>query len=1322
MKDRYWLFDLRQAGSWHTVQVAEGLLLVISYHFQERLMKNFGRICSLILAVVFSTSAALAQSSHGAIAGNVTDPTGAVIPGAKVLVVEEGTGTKSATVSTSAGDYRFTELPVGNYTVTTTAPGFETSVATGVQVTINSTSALNVKLAVGAQTENVTVDASGLRLETDSSDVGGTVSNKQVEDLPLSLASGVGGLRSPETFVFLLPGTTGPGTGTSGNTGNGVFFSRLSGGQAYGAEVLLDGASITRSENGSSFDETSPSIEALQEFKVTTSTPSAEFGRTTAGIESFTVKEGTNIYHGTGYAIVKNRVFDANGWFNDGYKSYLCVGVPEQNCTYSKPQDSKYDYGGVLDGPVRIPHLYNGKDRTFFLFAWEKYQLHLGSVITSTVPTAAERGGNFQDILGGPIPGGTPAPGLPAGETINPCTGQAVLYNQIFDPTTSTQSSPGVFCRQPLLNNTVPSGYMSTVAQTLAKGLPNPNQAPLSTDVDGYTGNYSQSGVAPNTNTTYTIRIDQNISEKSKVFATYSTRQNFKLTGAPDLPEPFNNNGYIQTFTTHYSRAGWDYTFTPTLSNHVNLGYNRTNSVNLGATLGTKETATSAGLANDHSTFYPIINFPSPDAPSSWGQQQNGDNIDNGVRVNDIVSWEKGRNSIKIGIDFRHQQYSVVDYNTDYLDFYRDQSTAISNDCCNAGNPFASFLMGEVGNGGQGVINDAPRWNSRYIAGFFEDDLKFGNLTLNLGVRYDVDVPRKEALNRTSEFSLTAPDAAAGGLPGALVFGTNCHCNTEWAQTWYKDVAPRVGFAYVLPGTNNKLVVRGGGAIIYGPLQYNDFGGGMSFGYNVSHSFYSVAGPTTGGAFTPAFRLDTTSPADPTNSSIGFPAFDYSPSLDPTQLTAPNGPNSFDAVGGEVIQPGDGRPSMTTSWSLQLQDQLAQDLILTIGYLGQASQNLRSGDLSNINNINTKYFGMGDHLDNISYLIPVGGSNSGVNAPYSTFSGEVGQALRPFPQYDYVQGDCCLENLGHSTYESMIVSLARRFRNGFNLQASYTWSKNLTDADSTIPFSYVSGNELEQAEGSSNLKLDKAVSAQNTPQQFSLSYLYQLPFGKGRKFLNHNSLLDLLIGGWQVGAIQRYQSGQVIGFGCASGIPYYQNCITYDAGPASAAGTSFASAAYKKNKNGPSFFNQESWFKPAYRAPGTNGGSDPGVPMAGAAFVDENREGPNWPRPYTSDCGNPAADNFCSSDPFTLGNLRRETEAITGPIYKAEDISLIKDFRLKGRFTFQLKGEAFDVFNRHRMGLPDLQPGDSSQNTGFGIPTGTDYGPRNMQVTGKFNF
>ncbi len=227
--------------------------------------------------------------------------------------------------------------------------------------------------------------------------------------------------------------------------------------QSYGAEVLLDGASITRSENGSSFDETSPTIEALQEFKVTTSTPSAELGRTTAGIESFVTKSGSNNYHGTAFAIIKNGAFDGNGWFANGYKTFLCA-AGDTACvkTWNRPEDSKFDYGGTFSGPVRIPKLYNGRDRTFFLFAWENYKLHLGATTQATVPTATggttglgERGGDFSAILGGPT------------SVINPCTGQQVLQNQIFDPATtssavSATNPNGIPCRLPFAGNIIP--------------------------------------------------------------------------------------------------------------------------------------------------------------------------------------------------------------------------------------------------------------------------------------------------------------------------------------------------------------------------------------------------------------------------------------------------------------------------------------------------------------------------------------------------------------------------------------------------------------------------------------------------------------------------------------------------------------------------------------------------------------------------------------------------------------------------------------------------------------------------------------------------
>src|ERR1700721_312335 len=235
----------------------------------------------LAIFVVFAVSTSLAQTSDGALAGTITDSSGAVVPGANIVATELEAGARSATVSTGSGDYRLAALAIGRYDVAVTAPGFERSTSTGVLVTVGSLSTLKVVLKAGSVSETVTVDASSPTIETESSDIGGTVTNKQMEDLPLSLALGVNGMRSPETFEFLIPGTTGPGSATQGNSANGVFFARLSGGQAYGNGTLRDGASVQRSENGSSFDETSPSIEALSEFKVTTSSPSAEFGRTT---------------------------------------------------------------------------------------------------------------------------------------------------------------------------------------------------------------------------------------------------------------------------------------------------------------------------------------------------------------------------------------------------------------------------------------------------------------------------------------------------------------------------------------------------------------------------------------------------------------------------------------------------------------------------------------------------------------------------------------------------------------------------------------------------------------------------------------------------------------------------------------------------------------------------------------------------------------------------------------------------------------------------------------------------------------------------------
>ena len=285
-------------------------------------MRLVSRFFSFLCIFVCVPGILSAQSVRGVLAGTVTDPSGAAIAGATITAKNHDTGVVTTTVSRSAGVYRFPELPLGTYDVTASAPGFKNAVLTGVVVQIQNVSALNITLQVGTQTESITVDAGAPHVEAESSEMSGIVSDKQLIELPLPLG-GVGEFRAVEAFEFLLPGTTGPGTA---NSNNGIFISKIAGGQNFGNEVLIDGASQTRSENGSSFDEEAPSVEAIQEFKVTQAAPSAEYGRTTGGIENFVTKSGTDTFHGTAYDIFRNEDLDANTWFNNYNGSQCAAG------------------------------------------------------------------------------------------------------------------------------------------------------------------------------------------------------------------------------------------------------------------------------------------------------------------------------------------------------------------------------------------------------------------------------------------------------------------------------------------------------------------------------------------------------------------------------------------------------------------------------------------------------------------------------------------------------------------------------------------------------------------------------------------------------------------------------------------------------------------------------------------------------------------------------------------------------------------------------------------------------------------------------------
>ncbi len=1259
----------------------------------KNMLMQTGIAISLISLV---PSSMMAQTNQGQIAGSITDPSGAVIPNATVEAKNDSTGSTYTAKSTATGDYRFPHIALGTYTVTVTAQGFEKQASNGVLVQIGTTTPLNIKLSVGTDNTVVEVDASGTGVETETSDVGGVVQSKQIEELPLALG-GLGQLRAIESFVFLIPGTVGPGTattqqGSGAAQGAGIYLSKIGGGQNFAAQVLVDGLSTQREENGSTFDEISPSVEAIREFQVTTSTPQAQYGRTSGGIENFATRSGVNVYHGSAFDIFRNTALDANYWFNNGNLS-ICLQQGVQTAAACSQQnkrtvDQKNDYGAVLSGPVRIPHLYNGIDKTFFFFSFEQFEKHQGFRTTSTVPTLLERQGNFTEILA--------AQGTPTGQ-VNPCTGLPNLNGQIFDPSTSTTSTISAYagqqCRTQFMYGGVPNvinpAQITAVGKAIINAYPLPQNAGLS-------NNYVFTGVQQLANTTYTGRVDENLTAKVKLYASYNMRENTVPFGgtAPQYPGPAGGN-IIQDLKSEIVRTGFDYIISPKLLNTFLFGVNRINNDDLSSEISQGVNfASQLGITGINSDAFP--NIIPQNGVSALGAATNTDHTELHFLLNDAVTLQLGRNDFKFGIDFRYTQFiakgatnangQIYGYNPETAD-----AKAGLGHAAGTGFGLAGLELG-LPDYVRVITAQDPKWITKYTAGYIQDDLKATqNLTLNLGLRYEVDMPRHEARNMTSNFSANAIDPVSG-LPGALIFGTNCNCNTAWATTYFKDIGPRIGFAYSPSNSNGKTVLRGGGAILYAPLLYADFGGGGTG--NVTLEGYTGSLGVAGDGFNPALNLNT-----------GIPAFTNLPNFDPGQQD--NGNAAAPTSDTEYIEPSFGRNGMISEWNLQVQQELARDTIFTIGYIGQSGQNLPSF-LLQLNNIPAADLALGDRLGSSALTA------NGITAPYRGFNGTVGQALRPFPQYGNLDTPSDIENKGHTSYDALVTSIDHRARFGLTFNASFTWSKTITDADSAI--GGINGGTQALIQNSYNLKTAKSISIQDIPHNFVVNYLYDLPIGKNKAFGGHlNRLTNALVSGITVGGIQRYLSGVPFSIGCASGAPDFNDCLSLTQLPGSSlrsglnrhtiqpfvyiAALTTASPAQGPDSTRDSIFN--GLLQPA----GTN--TAYAALQKTPALLDQNLDVPSRR----------------NGGPYLFGNLPRVTGQVRNFAYLQEDFVFIKNTPLIGdRYRFQFKTECLDCFNRHNFNAPDANP----NNADFGVPLsavgGTTDGFRRLQLTGRITF
>lgn len=1237
------------------------------------------RFVVLALLALFSAGtvdAARAQSDRGTITGSVTDQTGAVVAEAKVTATSVETGDVRETTTSGEGSYTLPELRATVYKITVEAQGFKTATVEDVKVAVQVTRTVDFQLEVGAIGDVVVVTADDAPvIQTDSAVRQTNVNERQVKELPLAVAAESGG-RTPLAFIFLDSNVS----AASGTTGRGTDAAnfRVSGGQGLGTEILIDGASTRRAQNGTFFSEVAPGPNAFQEFTISTSTFSAEFGSSSGGIVNFTLKSGGNEFHGELYELHKNDALNANSYFNN------VQGL-------DRPRDHQNNFGGNIGGPIYLPRFgeggpayWSGKDRAFFFFNYEGYRFSRQENSLFSVPTAQMRRGDFSELLTDP--------------TVVGFFGGPV---QIYDPT----QTPGV--RTAIPGNRLDlyrgGAVLDPAGLALAGFYPLPNRP-------GVFRNYQANSVSPTTMDNYVGKTDFILSEKQRLSVSYSYRTLDSIKGfggrAPftRLPAPFTQQDvWNQSFKSHFARVQHDYTFSPTVLNHLNLGFTRYDVANMNFGEGIQPSSFGIPAGATANAALPRIGFPgygdflTGNDPRSYidaGSTFFTDHLyDNTVQIADALTWVRGRHTMKIGGDVRIQQFNVTQQIDPGGSFnFRHEQTAEqflvgTNEEGNpifevrGGWPIASLVTGATEFSFQTVTAVDPGWRYFYPAVFFTDDIKLTpKLTINVGARYEISYPRTESKGRLRGFDPDAINPATGtrgALVGAAGQGGVQAEHEGLARPDYSNFGPRLGFAYAI---NDKTVARGGAGIYYAPILYG-FEGGNTI--EASLGYRNAATPNDA---CPRCRR-------PDFGSIQARYFLRNlPSSGPlAPIADPNDQFTNQGIAVDYFNK-DYRTGRTIQYSLDVQRQLPANFAVSVGYIGHRATRLRS-NFERLNAVPLEALRLGypvlnsslesarNNPDVVAYAQAVGVPLPAV--PYAGFNGTVAQALRPFPQYGRIRSQ--LESNGQSWYNALQAKLDRRFSQGIQFGASYTFSKLITDASEDLFGGSPRGEILQNPY---DRRAIRSVSPNNPYHVFVFNYILELPFGKGRRFLDGGGFTDTLFGGWQVSGIHRYQSGLPL--------------VVRDTEPGRAGflGLVGFEGALRPNLSGQPVLTENEQTGLNFRL------------VNPAAFTPP----PNFQAPPTTDVRNPNYRSYYADPLRFFGNAPPVLDNARSLPFYSENISVLKKTRITEGTTLEFRAEFFNIFNRHRYFGPDndLRSGD------FGLSRAIDnrdiHAPREIQL------
>jgi outer membrane receptor protein involved in Fe transport len=1178
----------------------------------EKLRRSFLFLLGLCIFAGLA-SLALAQKDTGSIVGTVRDPSGAFVANARVSVIDVEHGQTFNTTTNTQGEYVASPLRVGRYTLTVEQAGFKKTISVPVDLDVQQRIAVDVTLQLGQISESVSVSTAAPLLETETSELGQVIDRRQVANLPLN----------GRNFAQLALLSAGTAPSEPGARDEKSFGFSANGARSLQNNFLLDGVD-NNSNLTDLLNETNyviqPPVEALQEFKVQSNAYSAEFGRGNGAIVNAVIKSGTNSIHGSAWEFLRNEKFDSRNYFD-----------PRSLPT---PPYKQNQFGATFGGPIFIPHLYNGKNRSFFFVDYEGLRIRQAQTETAVVPSLAWRQGDFSDLINysSPIPG------------VTDCNGRNTYAGEIFDTrrTQVVSNNPVTLCGFPFQYdasgkplNIIPKaplvpggGFLDPLALKLAALYPVPN-------VFNQPGiNFSANPVLKETRNNFDIRVDQKFSDGDNTFFRFSYEDQ-----PSSIPGTFgglaDGGGFFSGDEENSYRSfatSWTHILKPQLINEFRLGYNRINShrselnanTDVSGIIGFPGVPFSPGIGG-----LPQLTFSDFSTPLGSPTFLPSKEIQNSYTLSENLTWVKGQHTWKYGTEIRREEFTIfqpasprgnLDFNNTLTD---NPGSPVPG---TGGDGFASFMAGLADSGGINNLHNVDYFRTTY-AFYVQDDWKVRpTLTLNLGLRYELFLPVTERRNELGTFDFTNPNNPTIIVPKGQTVqltptlaaiplhlsptGSPGLINKDW-----NNFAPRVGLAYQF---RPKTVLRAGYGIFYGGQEsgpYSNPSPGFNPPYFVTQAFNSPCSASDANPATPS--NDCTVPGLRFLAN-GFPL---------NSLVDPNTPTLF-SVDRNLRTP------YMQQWHVAIERQMAGDGVFELTYAG--SKGTKLFDFFNGNQA-------APSTDPTAPLAP----------------------RRPVPLID--SSINWFRSTGASSYHSLQAHYEKRFSHGLQLLASYTWAHSIDNA---------SNANLGPTQNNSDFRDFRHPEAEfgnsdfDVRHRFSGSFIYELPFGRGKRFLGDaTGLLNQIAGGWQLGTIVSASTG---------------NYFTV------------------LDSNG-NFANSD--------------GGAGGVSQRPDQVGDPTAK-PCIPGTFFNTCA------FADPPSGSFGNVRRNT--IEGPGYKTWDLSAFKNFQTSERSNLEFRAEFFNVLNHTNFLFSKTGPqnGNSSTilgNSQFGDLTAA-RDPRQIQFALKLSF